>query len=374
MTGKVERNVAERLSAYLAGNGLAMIWVARGAPADITLQHLRRGSRQLGNEGYELRVQRHGVTIRANAAPGLFYALQTLDQISVRSRGHLVTRLVTVVDRPEYRWRGIHLDVARHFFPVPVVKRYIDVAAHYKLNVLHWHLTDDQAWRLQSARYPALTVGRDAYSAADVRDVVRYAARRYVTVVPEIEMPAHATAALRAYPRVACGSTLCQTGAGLDFARTVLAEAMAQFPSPYLHAGGDEVSWPASLAQPAFTRAIERYAASHGRHLIMWDDAFTSSLPKRATVMVWTGERRAAQIAHHGNDVVVTSPAALLRRRARRPGARTARDAVHVDAGGGLRRQRGASRPSRHGRRTRHRKSRPTSGPSTSLRPTIFFV
>jgi hexosaminidase len=301
------RNVAEQLRAFFARNGVATSMAARGAPADIELQDLRGRGDQLGNEGYVLRVRRDGVTIGANAGPGLFYALQTLDQISTRSGRRLVTRLAAVVDRPEYRWRGIHLDVARHFFPVSTVKRYIDVAAHYKLNVFHWHLTDDQAWRLQSARYPALTAGRDAYSAADVRDIVAYAARRYVTVVPEIEMPAHASAALRAYPRLACGPALCATGAGLDFARNVLAEVIALFPSSYVHAGGDEVLLPALSTQPAFTREIGRSIESHGRRLIVWDDVFTPELSRRATVMVWTGHSRAAQIARHGNDVVVTS-------------------------------------------------------------------
>jgi hexosaminidase len=304
----VERNVAAQLSAYLARNGFLTIWTTPGKPADIVLERLPRRSAQLGDEGYELRVGRHGVTIRANTARGLFYGLQTLDQVSGRSRGHLSSRFVSVVDRPEYRWRGIHLDVARHFFSVAVVKRYIDVAAHYKLNVFHWHLTDDQAWRLQSTRYPALTAGREAYSPSDVREIVAYAARRYVTVVPEIEMPAHASAALRAYPQFACGSTLCQTGSGLEFARNVLADVMAQFPSPYLHAGGDEVAWPASLSQSSFTRAIERYAESYGRRFIAWDDVYSASLSRRATVMVWTGRQRAASIARHGNDVVITSP------------------------------------------------------------------
>jgi hexosaminidase len=302
------RNVALQLSAYLARNGVSAMWVARGASADVALHDLRPRRAGLGSEGYELRVQRQGISIRANAAPGLFYALQTLEQITTRSRGHVVSRFVTIVDRPEYRWRGIHLDVARHFFGVPVVKRYIDVAAHYKLNVFHWHLTDDQAWRLQSTRYPALTANRAAYSARDVREVVAYAARSYVTVVPEIEMPAHATAALRAYPQLACGSTLCQTGAGLDFARNVLADAMALFPSPYVHAGGDEVAWPASLAQPSFTHEIERYTESRGRRFVAWDDVFTRRLSRRATVMTWTGPRRAAQVARHGSDVIVTSP------------------------------------------------------------------
>jgi len=157
--GTADRDAAELLRGYLAENGVSATVAGRSANAGIVLQASKGYDARLGDEGYVLNVTRNRITMRANTPRGLFYALQTLDQISKRSGRHFVTRFVTVVDRPEYRWRGIHLDVARHFFPVPVVKRYIDVAAHFKLNVFHWHLTDDQAWRLDSGRYPALTAG-----------------------------------------------------------------------------------------------------------------------------------------------------------------------------------------------------------------------
>ena len=310
-----DRASAEHLRGFLAENGVTAT-IATGQqhardrqPADIVLERSAHADARLGDEGYVLRVRPGGITLRANGASGLFYAVQTLEQISGQSMRRLLSRAVTIVDRPAHRWRGIHLDTARHFFPVPVIERYIDVAAHYKLNVFHWHLTDDQAWRLRSDRYPALASG-SAYSRADVNRIVAYAARRHVTVVPEIDVPGHAGAALRAYPALGCGhDTLCTTGAGLDFARDVLGEAIAAFPSPYVHAGGDEVSPAVAAAQPSFTRQIEAYVRSRGRRLVGWDEIFTPQLPRSAVVMVWTSAKRAAAAARHGNDVVRTSGA-----------------------------------------------------------------
>ncbi|MDB5073243.1 MAG: hypothetical protein JWM87_4354 [Candidatus Eremiobacteraeota bacterium] len=304
-----DRDAAVQLRTYLAENGVTAVLASRAARADVVLERSKHNDPRLGDEGYALRVRRNGITLRANGASGLFYAVQTLEQISGRSRHRLLSRAVTITDRPAYRWRGIHLDTARHFFAVPVIERYIAVAAHYKLNVFHWHLTDDQAWRLRSDRYPALASG-SAYSRADVDRVVAYAARRHVTVVPEIDLPGHAAAVLRAYPKLGCGhDTLCTTGAGLDFARDVLGEAIAAFPSPYVHAGGDEVPSPMSAVQPRFTRQIEAYVRSRGRRLIGWDEIFTPQLARSAVVMAWTSPKRAAAAAHHGNDVVRASGA-----------------------------------------------------------------
>ncbi|HTD38132.1 MAG TPA: family 20 glycosylhydrolase [Candidatus Limnocylindrales bacterium] len=306
--GPAERAAAARLQRYLALNGIGASIVERRRGADVMLDIVAQKQPQLGEEGYELVVRPDGVAMRANTDAGLFYALQTLDQITSRRADALRSATVTITDRPEYRWRGIHLDVARRFFPVPVVERYIAVAARYKLNVFHWHLTDDQAWRLQSAHYPALTGGGAFYSAADVREVLAYAAARHVTVVPEIDMPAHVDAALRAYPSLACGEgVICTNGAGLAFARTVLDEAIAQFPSPYVHAGGDEVPWPASRAQPQFTSVLERKAAAHGRRLAGWDEIVTPQLSRTTLLTVWRGRQRAALIARGGHDVVIAS-------------------------------------------------------------------
>jgi len=302
-----EHAVAELLRAYLAEQAVTATVVDPRNGAEVVLRAGTRGGAEYA-EGYGLRVDRYGVELVAKSARGLFYALQTLEQVSDRPRGRLRSRAVAIVDGPAYRWRGIHLDVARHFFPVPVIERYIDVAAHYKLNVFHWHLTDDQAWRLESGRYPALTAGVAHYSRADVRAVVAYAARRYVTVVPELDMPAHAGAALRAYPRLACApDTMCTDSAGAAFAQNVLADALMDFPSPYVHAGGDEVPMPALAGQPRFTRAIERFVESRGRRFAGWDDVLTPTLSPRALVTVWTSPQRAAAAAVHGNDVVLAT-------------------------------------------------------------------
>ncbi|GAC1581532.1 MAG: hypothetical protein NVS3B7_16630 [Candidatus Elarobacter sp.] len=304
--GAGARDVAAQLRTFLAENRVAATIASAGADAGVVLVTSNAADARLGAEGYVLRVRPSGVTIRANTARGLFYGLQTLQQISSRSSQGLVSQAVEIVDRPEYRWRGIHLDVARHFFAVSVIERFIGAAAHYKLNVFHWHLTDDQAWRLQSAHYPALASRGASYSAADVREVVTYAARRYVTVVPEIDMPAHTGAALRAYPRLACaGGTLCTTGAGLDFARNVLDDVTAEFPSRYVHVGGDEVPSSARAAQSRFTRALDAHLSRRGRRTVGWSEIVAPDLPPRTIVTVWTDPQLAARVAHRGNDVVV---------------------------------------------------------------------
>jgi hexosaminidase len=306
--GRAGRNVATLLRAYLAANGVRAR-IADGAvgPA-VELRAASGFDRRLGAEGYMLAVRGDAVSLRANTEHGLFNGLQTLEQISQRSHGRLVSHAVTVVDWPAYAWRGMHLDVARHFFAPPAIERFIDVAAHYKLNVFHWHLTDDQAWRLRLDRYPALGAGQDQYSAAEVRRIVDYAARRYVTVVPEIEMPAHTTRLLRTYPGLACtADTLCTTGAGLAFARTAISDVMAEFPAPFVHVGGDEVPFLASFAQPQFTRQLERLVRAQHRRLVGWDEIFTPQLPPRAVVMVWRAHARAARAAEYGNDVVLAS-------------------------------------------------------------------
>lgn len=303
--GAAAPNVTQQLRIFLRENGIAA--VVHDAGTAVVLAISSRLDPRLGDEGYLLEVRPDGVVLRARTQHGLFDALQTLEQLSNRTPAGLTSQAASVADWPAYRWRGIQLDTARHFFAVPVLERAIDLAAHYKLNVFHWHLTDDQAWRLQSERYPGLGAGRPRYSRADVREVVTYAARRYVTVVPEIDLPAHATAALRAYPRLACGATLCTTGAGLAFARNVLTDAAADFPSPYLHAGGDEMPRPALSQQPAFTRALERSIEARGRRFVGWDDILRAGLSTRAVVMVWTGQRRTVQAVRHGNDVVVAS-------------------------------------------------------------------
>ena len=258
----------------------------------------------LGDEGYALSVTARGAEAWANTHAGLFYAAQTFGQLGLRAGAS--AHSVQVRDVPLYRWRGIHLDTARHFFDVRTVERYIDVAAHYKLNLFHWHLTDDQAWRLVIPGYPALTARGYSYSDAQVREVVRYAAQRYVTVLPEIEMPAHAAAAIAAYPQYGCGRSglFCTNRGTYAFLGAALNRVFALFPGDYVHIGGDEV--PRSFDEPSFLGPIEAYVRAHGRRMVGWNEILSPRLSMGTVVMAWNSMRYAAAAARRGNDAVVT--------------------------------------------------------------------
>ena len=257
---------------------------------------------QLGEEGYALSVGPRGALAWANTHAGLFYAAQTYAQLTARPGAHPVE----IRDWPAYRWRGVHLDVARHFFDVATVERYVNVAAHYKLNVFHWHLTDDQAWRFPVPDYPALTQRGYSYSDAQIREVVQYAARRYVTVVPEIESAAHAQAALAAYPQFGCGraDVFCESRATFAFLRDVWKRAFVLFPGSYAHVGGDEV--PRGFDDAELVGQLEPFARAHGRRIIGWSEILTPRLSKSAIVMAWDSLRRASEAASRGNEVVTT--------------------------------------------------------------------
>lgn len=284
-----ERNAATFLRAFLDSKRIDS--QLRTQRAGVVIRHLSRGDRVLGAEGYRLNVRGDRITIRANTAAGLFYGVQTLEQLTAGDP-RLVTTPVTVVDWPQYRWRGIHLDVSRHFFGVRTIERYIDIAAHYKLNVFHWHLTDDQAWRLQIIRYPRLTRGGPYYTQAQVREIVRYAARRGVTIVPEIEMPGHAAAARRAYPY------------SVALIEDVLREVIALFPGRYIHIGGDEVAY--TRPQVEMMAQVVRFLSAHGRRAVAWDDALAASPEKSTLLMAWRGEKREIAALARGYDVVVS--------------------------------------------------------------------
>lgn len=317
--------------------------------------------RELGSEGYHLRISSSGITVTANAPAGVYYGLQTLDQLLPAPFAGSELEGVDVVDWPHYRWRGIHLDVSRHFFGVPVVERFIDVAAHYKLNVFHWHLTDDQGWRIAIARYPRLTsiggcragteMEGDAteidakrycgyYTQAQIRAVVAYARERFVTIVPEIEMPGHSQAAIAAYPELSCDpsdrygvretwgvSTViyCPTETTFAFLENVLREVIALFPGTYVHIGGDEVpttAWERSPAVAAMMRSrhissyrgvqayfdwrIERFLQSHGRRAIGWDDVLGGNVTDQTAIMVWHADTAGDHAARSGRDAVMT--------------------------------------------------------------------
>ncbi len=351
-----ELNVAEFARSFLQTRGVAATVVHAG-DGQIRLDGSASDAR-LGAEGYRLRVAGDGVRIAANGGPGLFYGLQTFEQLFPSGEGSAVP-LVEIADRPEYRWRGISLDVARHFFAVPVVEKYLDVAARYKLNVFHWHLTDDQGWRIEIARYPKLTtigscrdssqIGADRtkfdgklycgyYTQDQIREIVAYAKQRYITIVPEIEMPGHSSAVLAAYPELAChkgehhvretwgisADVVCPSDAAFSFYDNVLTEIAALFPGRYVHIGGDEVplkAWTGSAVvsqvmqsqhltslaqvQAYFDRRIERILASKGRRVVGWDNVL-SGVSSSAVITSFRGARGAIDATQAGNDVVMT--------------------------------------------------------------------
>lgn len=300
-------------------------------------------------EGYSLRITEDGVFLRASAERGGFYAVQTVRQLLILYRG--VLPRLSIDDYPEYSWRGVHFDVCRHFFDVSFIERLLDMMALYKFNVFHWHLTEDQGWRIEIKGHPELTtVGayRDEdgesyggyYTQDEIKRVVDYAAKRYIQVVPEIEMPGHAQAALAAYPELGCtgeklpvwnewGISKEIMCAGkeevFDFLESVLTEVVELFPSPYVHIGGDEVPkdrWgdcercQARIVeeglsderglQSYFIKRVAAFLETKGRRIIGWDEILEGGLAPNATVMSWRGTSGGTQAANKGHDVIMT--------------------------------------------------------------------
>ncbi|MGP3923681.1 beta-N-acetylhexosaminidase [Streptomyces sp. 8N616] len=329
---------------------------------------------RLGPEGYRLTVGRCGVDIAGGGEAGVFWGRQTLRQLlgpdefrkaPVRPPDRERTvPYVTVEDAPRFAWRGLMLDVARHFMPKDGVLRYIDLIAAHKLNVLHLHLTDDQGWRIGIERYPRLTevgawrertkYGHRAsplwderphggyYTQDDIREIVAYAAGRHITVVPEIDIPGHSQAAIAAYPEL--GNTdvidtaslgvwttwginpnvLAPTDNTLRFYEGVLEEVLGLFPSPFVHIGGDECpkdQWKASPTAQArikelgladedelqswFIRHFDRWLTARGRRLIGWDEILEGGLAEGAAVSSWRGYAGGIAAARAGHDVVM---------------------------------------------------------------------
>jgi hexosaminidase len=326
---------------------------------------------ELGAEGYKLIVGKETIQVEAAKPAGLFYGLVTVKQLlgeaiysseKVRNVDWRVP-CVMITDTPRFEWRGMHLDVCRHFMPTAFVKQYIDLIAMHKMNVFHWHLTDDQGWRIEIKQYPRLTdigawrketiIGHARgpkpwdfdgvphggyYTQEDVREVVAYAKARFVTVVPEIEMPGHSQAAIAAYPELGnydqkldvCtwwgwGEDVFNVDdATITFLQNVLTEVMELFPSTYIHIGGDEVPkhhWQNSeraqsrmnklgLAneeelQSWFIKRMDTFLDTHGRRLIGWDEILEGGLAPGATVMSWRGIDGGIAAAKAGHDVVM---------------------------------------------------------------------
>ena len=319
-------------------------------------------------ESYRLEITRDGIDLGAADPAGLFYGLQTLSQLMPASAvtgaagSSFALPAISIDDAPRFAYRGMHLDVARHFFPPEFIKHYIDLLARYKINRFHWHLTEDQGWRIEIERYPRLTEvaafreqtqighGLDEfngdgvryggfYTKDEIRDIVAYAEARHVTIIPEIEMPGHAQAALAAYPELACTEgpfevamtwgvfedIYCPYEETFEFLENVLAEVIELFPGEYIHIGGDEAPktrWEESQfvrdlmveegyndveqVQGYFNRRIERFLNENGKRLIGWDEILEGGLPPNATVMSWRGTIGGIEASRRGHDVVMT--------------------------------------------------------------------
>lgn len=361
---EAERAVAEQLQAVVkALQGLDLD--ARGCERAGIKLVLSSTAAVSDVEGYTLDVSAQGVRIEARAAVGLYYGAMTLAQLlSEGAPQNVPVRLagIHIEDFPRFKWRGLMLDSARHFFPVTDVKMLLDQMGQHKLNVLHLHLTDDQGWRLEIQRYPELTrigawrtppsnggagesgVYGGFYTQDDIREIVRYAAARHITIVPEIDLPGHAQAVIAAHPKLSVlgdqpkvgnrwgvNDYLYNTDAySLTFVKHVLDEVMRLFPGKYLHLGGDEAvkdQWRASPTVQAqikalglanedelqnwFMQQIGTYLADHGRIMVGWDEILDGPVPANATVMSWRGTQGAITAARLGHDVVM-SPAPAL--------------------------------------------------------------
>lgn len=336
------------------------------------------GAEKLPAEGYTIKITPNEIKVTGKGT-GLFYGVQSLMQLMPeKAQDKIVVPAVEINDYPRFKYRGLHLDVGRHFFPVAFVKKYIDLMAQYKLNTFHWHLTEDQGWRIEIKKYPKLisvgssrngtiignypgTGGTDNevykgyYTQDEVKGIVAYAASKFINVIPEIEMPGHASAAIAAYPELSCfpdrdtfvgdktpwsgsrtGKQVQQTWGVFDdvfvptentfnFLQDVLDEVMALFPSKYIHIGGDECPkeyWKQSPfcqqfikdnnlkdehgLQSYFIQRIEKYINSKGRSIIGWDEILEGGLAPNATVMSWRGEAGGIEAAKQNHDVIMT--------------------------------------------------------------------
>ncbi len=316
---------------------------------------------QSSPEAYQLMITPNKITIQGDT-DGVFYGFQSLIQlINAQTTKELELPCVSISDAPAYKWRGMHLDVCRHFYPVSFVKKYIDLLALYKLNTFHWHLTDDQGWRIEIKKYPKLTqvgawrkgsmIGKyddhkydtitygGFYTQEEIKEVVAYAQQRHITVVPEIEMPGHAVAAIAAYPYLSCtgkqievektwgvfDDVFCPKDSTFNFLEGVLTEVMSLFPGKYIHIGGDECpknNWKKCAhcqalikkenlkdeqgLQSYFIRRIEKFVNAKGRQIIGWDEILEGGLAPNASVMSWRGTEGGIAAAQQKHFVVMS--------------------------------------------------------------------
>jgi hexosaminidase len=323
---------------------------------------LEKAAMQVGSEGYSVEVKSNQIKIEAKEPAGIFYGLQTIRQllperIEKTNKKQINWKIpaVKILDEPRFIWRGLMLDCSRTFLAVDYIKKYIDLLAFYKMNVLHLHLTDDQGWRIEIKKHPQLTEicskfhekypeeKGGFYSQRDMRDIIAYAKSRYITIVPEIEMPGHSSELFAAYPGLSCKSKrseiypffsgpnitkdiLCAgNDAVFSFLEDVLTEIIELFPSEYIHIGGDEAPknrWETCSKcqariktqglknehelQSYFIKRIEKFINSKGRKLIGWDEILEGGLAENAAVMSWRGIKGGIQAAQLGHPVVMS--------------------------------------------------------------------
>jgi hexosaminidase len=368
-TNPDEMKVAEVIGEFLvAKNSTKKVVVGDKAPDKDQLVislHIFKPDTLLPEGYYRIKTADDGVSISAASGAGLFYGAQTLMQL-VSDDGQTIPA-VEITDYPRFAYRGLHLDVGRHMFPPAFIKKYIDLMAHHKFNRFHWHLTEDQGWRIEIKKYPKLqgiaayrketVIGKAStrnregkqydgqryggyYTQDEIKDIVQYAADRYVTIIPEIELPGHALAALSAYPSLGCtgGPYEAATTWGVfkdvycagkeetfTFLQDVMDEVMVLFPSQYIHIGGDECpkeQWKVCprcqkrmkaeglkdehALQSYFIQRMEKYLNNKGRQIIGWDEILEGGLAPNATVMSWRGEEGGIAAAQQDHDVIMT--------------------------------------------------------------------
>ena len=376
-----DMKIAQMLKEFLAAKGITAKIVSAKTPLSANQKAiiLARDEDKLPPEGYRISVKGNKVKLIGKNA-GLFYALQSFMQMvpGEKTNGAHTIQNVEINDYPRFSYRGMHLDVGRHFFPMSFLKKYIDIMARYKLNNFHWHLTEDQGWRIEIKKYPKLTeiggsrngtiigvypgsggtdneVYKGYYTQEEAKEIVAYAAAKYINVIPEIELPGHGSAAIAAYPELSSfperdtyigadwpwsgprtGKQVQQTWGVFDdifvpsentfkFLENVLDEVIAIFPSKYIHIGGDEAPkkyWKESEfcqqlikekglkdehgLQSYFIQRIEKYLNGKGRSIIGWDEILEGGLAPNATVMSWRGEKGGIEAAQQNHDVLMT--------------------------------------------------------------------
>ncbi|TDE45969.1 beta-N-acetylhexosaminidase [Flavobacterium rhamnosiphilum] len=326
--------------------------------------------KSIQDEGYQLTVSPTAIVIKASSPKGVFYGIQSILQTlpAIRTNAALEVPVMQVNDYPRFKWRGMHLDVSRHFFGPDMIKEYIDLMASYKINVFHWHLVDDQGWRIEIKKYPKLTeIGAwrvdntnlnwrerpqakegekptygGFYTQEQIKEIVKYAAERNITIVPEIEMPGHVASAIASYPQLSCtqqpqlpltggnytnmSSNYCAGNEEVfSFLQDVLSEVLILFPSTYIHLGGDEVDkapWKKcprcqermkaeglkneDELQSYFMKRMEKFILSNNRKMIGWDEILEGGLAPEAAVMSWRGEAGGIEAAKMKHNVVMT--------------------------------------------------------------------